>query len=538
MRLSFILYIGCVLCVSVCNGYKYLMVLNSAGRSHFIFGNALAKGLVEAGHEVTVLSAHSKKLPMKGYHPIATPNIINVMSGDIAALWQSVQKPLVENLIDHYKMGFRITRALLEDENLQTLLHGNSTFDAVICETFYNDAQYGLAEHFNAPLIGLSTGAGLTFITDMVGSPAPPSYVPHIMLPFNDHMSLYERLVNVAFLAYERLLLDYYYLPRQALLYKEFFPHNKHSFFDMRRNASLVLINQHVSLSFPRPYSPNMIEVGGLHIDGKVNPLPVHIEKFLNESEHGAIYFSMGSNLKSKDLPEEKQKIILEAFRSLKLRVLWKFERTDLAGKPDNVLISDWFPQTDILAHPKILAFVTHGGQLSTTESVYFGKPVIGIPIFSDQFFNMARAEQSGYGIMLNFKSLTAADFTKAIQRITTEPSYTRQVRAMSANYRDQQQTPLANAIYWVEHVTRQNGAGYLKSAAQRLRWFQYHNVDVLLIILSILLFVLIGIPLSLVWLPININAGECRPGISHGHDNDDNEATPPLHVCEEPQQQ
>jgi len=126
------------------------------------------------------------------------------------------------------------------------------------------------------------------------------------MLPFNDHMSLYERLLNVAFLAYERLLLDYYYLPGQEQLYKEFFPGNKRCFYEMRRNASLVLINQHVSLSFPRPYSPNMIEVGGMHIDGKLSPLPEKIERFINESEHGSIYFSMGSNLKSKDLPPAK----------------------------------------------------------------------------------------------------------------------------------------------------------------------------------------------------------------------------------------
>ncbi|XP_017113521.1 UDP-glycosyltransferase UGT5 [Drosophila elegans] len=420
------------------------------------------------------------------------------MGGDIAALWESNKKTLVKNLIDHYQMGFRITRGLFEDPNFQDFLKSNQSYDAVICETFYNDAQYGLAEHFNAPLIGLSTGGGLTFISDMVGSPAPASFVPHIMLPFNDHMSLYERLLNVAFLAYERLLLDYYYLPGQEQLYKEFLPGNKRCFYEMRRNASLVLINQHVSLSFPRPYSPNMIEVGGMHIDGKLSPLPGKIEKFINESEHGAIYFSMGSNLKSKDLPPEKIQEILGAFRGLKQRVLWKFELNDLPNKPENVYISDWFPQTDILAHPKVLAFVTHGGMLSTTESIYHGKPVIGLPIFSDQFFNMAHAEQTGYGIMLDFKSLNSKDFREAIERITSEPSYTKVVQGMSFRYRDQQQTPLEKAIYWVEHVTRHQGAAYLQSAAQRLNWWQYHNVDVLLIIFGFAMFILIVSPLAI----------------------------------------
>ncbi|XP_023036443.1 UDP-glycosyltransferase UGT5 [Drosophila willistoni] len=470
-------------CVGLCSAYNFLMVLNSAGRSHFNVGHALAKGLVAKGHEITVVSVFPLKKPIPGYHDVDVPNVIKVMQGDIAALWQSIQKPLTEKLMDHYQMGFRITRGLFEDPNFQKLLVSNSTFDGVICESFYNDAHYGLAEHFKAPLIALSTGGALTFISDMVGSPAPPSFVPHIMLSFGDHMTFYERLVNVLFLAYERFLLDYYYLPKQAEIYREFFPHNKHNFYEMRRNASLVLINQHFSLGFPRPYAPNMIEVAGLHVDDNQKPLPPAIEKFINESNHGAIYFSMGSNLKSKDLPAEKIAEILQAFRGLKQRVLWKFELDDLPNKPDNVYISNWFPQTDILAHPNILAFITHGGMLSTTESIYLGKPVIGYPIFSDQFSNMAHAEQIGYGIKLDFQKLNSKDLRAAIERITSVRSYSERVQAISQRYRDQQQKPLDNAVFWVEHVVRHKGADYLKSAGQRLNWWQYHIVDVLAVI-------------------------------------------------------
>jgi len=67
-------------------------------------------------------------------------------------------------------MGLDLTNALFKAPAVQELLAQNRTFDGVICETFMNDAHYGLAEHFNAPLIGLSTGGGLTFITDMVST--------------------------------------------------------------------------------------------------------------------------------------------------------------------------------------------------------------------------------------------------------------------------------------------------------------------------------------------------------------------------------
>lgn len=75
------------------------------------------------------------------------------------------------------------------------------------------------------------------------------------------------------------------------------------------------------------------------------------MQKFLDESTHGAIFFSLGSNLKSSKLSEDKKKIILESLKELApIRVLWKFE-VELPGKPENVMIRKWLPQNDILGN-------------------------------------------------------------------------------------------------------------------------------------------------------------------------------------------
>lgn len=47
------------------------------------------------------------------------------------------------------------------------------------------------------------------------------------------------------------------------------FPHLK----EILRNTSLELVNHHFSLAFPRPYLPNMIEIGGIHVKAP-KPLP------------------------------------------------------------------------------------------------------------------------------------------------------------------------------------------------------------------------------------------------------------------------
>lgn len=296
-------------------------------------------------------------------------------------------------------------------------------------------------------------------------------------------MTLGQRIINLAFMTFERLFLDLYYLPMQDKLFRKYFPHSERSMYDIRRNAALVLLNSHVSLSFPRPYVPNQIEVGGMHINRKRTPLPQDIERFINGSQHGVIYFSMGSNIKSSNLPLEKRQEILKALKSLKQNVLWKFEDTQLEGKPDNVFINDWFPQDDILAHQNVRVFITHGGLLSTTESIYHGKPFIGIPIFGDQFLNMAKAEANGYGIMLDYNNLTAVSLKNAIEEMIGNPKYTHLVRDMSARYRDQPMEPLAKAIYWVEHVARHKGAKYLHCAGLDLNFIQYHSIDAIVIL-------------------------------------------------------
>ncbi|KAH8277483.1 hypothetical protein KR026_011518 [Drosophila bipectinata] len=486
-------------------GYSYLMVLHTGSKSHHTVGEALAKGLTSAGHEVTIISPFPQKKPHKHLIDVNTPNILSVMAHK-ARILDNAKLSLVRRYPIMHAMGLDLTEALLKDPAVQELLGKNLSFDGVICETFMNDAHYGFAENFGAPLITLSTLGATGWTSDLVGTPSPPSYVPHNLLRFDDHMDFWQRAQNLGFQAYEYFYQNWIHLPRQEVLYRKYFPNNKQDFYEMRKSTSLVLLNNHVSLSNPRPYSPNMIEVGGMHINRNApKPLPNDILEFIEGAEYGVIYFSLGSNLNSKDLPQEKQKAILETLRVLKYRVLWKYENDSLADKPDNVYISNWFPQDDILAHHKVVAFITHGGLLSTMESIYHGKPVVGIPFFGDQFMNMARAEKLGYGITVNYAQLNAPSFRSAIERVIMDLTYLERVKALSNQFRDQKETPLERAVYWVEHVTRQKGAGYLRSASQDLSFVEYHNLDVLALFLPVISLLIVLMYLLVQFIFINL---------------------------------
>jgi UDP:flavonoid glycosyltransferase YjiC (YdhE family) len=233
-----------------------------------------------------------------------------------------------------------------------------------------------------------------------------------------------------------------------------------------------------------------MIEVGGMHIRPKRNPLPENMKAFIESSKNGCIYFSLGSNLKSAQLPIEKRDAILRVFSKLNLNVLWKWEDENLPGKPNNVFISKWFPQDDILAHPNIKLFITHGGLLSTTEATYYGVPVIGIPIFGDQQLNMERTKRAGYGLVVPYNELNEEKLSNALNQILSNPKFGENAKVVSSRYHDQPLKPLEMAVYWVEYVCRHKGAPHLHSAGQNLNTIQYHNLDIFGMIILLLLLV------------------------------------------------
>jgi len=63
------------------------------------------------------------------------------------------------------------------------------------------------------------------------------------------------------------------------------------------------------------------------------------------------IYFSLGSNVRSDHMPEEKRHAFLQAFSELPQKILWKWESNILPGQPANVKLGKWLPQQDILGN-------------------------------------------------------------------------------------------------------------------------------------------------------------------------------------------
>jgi glucuronosyltransferase len=200
----------------------------------------------------------------------------------------------------------------------------------------------------------------------------------------------------------------------------------------------------------------------------------------LDRAVEGIIYFSLGGNFRSADLPESTLNAFVNVFSSMRdVLVMWKFETVDLKERhPHNVVIGPSMPQQEILSHKHLRAFITHGGLLSLMEAVHYGKPVIGIPIFNDQKFNMAQASSQGYGITLNYDNITESSLRTALDTIFNDTSYRENAERMSARFKDNPIKALDKAVWYVEHAINSNGAHHLQMTATKLSFLQIHLID------------------------------------------------------------
>ncbi len=106
------------------------------------------------------------------------------------------------------------------------------------------------------------------------------------------------------------------------------------------------------------------------------------------------------------DLPKDKLQDFLNVFSSIGVRILWKWETGATFDVPENVLLKKWLPQQDVLGHPNVRLFISHGGLGSTIESIYHGKPMVIMPGFADQFSIGDMAERMGLGLVLHWADL------------------------------------------------------------------------------------------------------------------------------------
>ncbi|KAK3917458.1 UDP-glucosyltransferase 2 [Frankliniella fusca] len=494
------------------DGLRALMVFPFGAHSHNTMFSAMAKALVERGHQVVMFSNFPPRAAHPNYTHVDTSGTESLVSAidleEIKALPIDIP-PLLAYLyaaaISRMGGDTLCRHVLAMPEVHQVLAGGYGRFDVVLTEAFASDCWLGIPHRLGLPVVSLASGPDWPWIHERMGSVDNPSYIVNVFSKIKEPMSFMDRVYNTVFTA----SLNYFMQKMcQASIYgspalavargqtsqqnyiklasfdddsdatmREFLGADLPPQRELVKNTSLILLNRHVSINPARPVTPNIVHVGSLHVTEPPNTLEPGLRAWMDGAEHGVIFFSLGSMIKASSMPVEMRDKLVWAFSRLKQRVVWKFEDDSLA-MPENVRVAKWLPQMDVLTHPKTVLFITHGGLMGTLEALHCGVPMLGMPLFADQGVNMDMYKKLGIADYVDRHTMTKEGFLAAIQAMT-DKRYRERSREVAALHQDRPRTAADEAVWWVEYVVRHGGAPHLRPRSVGMPLYQYLLLDV-----------------------------------------------------------
>jgi MGT family glycosyltransferase len=103
-------------------------------------------------------------------------------------------------------------------------------------------------------------------------------------------------------------------------------------------------------------------------------------------------------------------------------------ERIELAP---NMWGEEFLPQTRIV--PEVDVVLTHGGNNTVTECFHFGKPMVALPLFWDQYDNAQRVDELGFGVRLDPYRCSGEELVGAVTRLWRDAETADRLTAIAA---------------------------------------------------------------------------------------------------------
>ncbi|GAB0089114.1 hypothetical protein DMENIID0001_036040 [Sergentomyia squamirostris] len=489
----------CVMCLVLPIWSANILVLEGVpSPSHHIFITTLSQALAARGHNITSISAD--------LDPYKTPNVTHLyldkfkeyMEGEKIQEIDMVKYGRMNPWLMMLFMPFYMVDYLddlSESLGYKKLLEypDDFKFDMVLYDFLFGPSLLPFVHKFkNPPLVGLTAFYSTSYTAPFIGSVFHPSFVPYGFIDTFTVSSFWSRLNNY-------LIYFADYVIREKIVTRI---HQRHmarnfpglpSLDELQRQMKLVIMNRDPTTDYIEPTLPNVIAAGGMQIQA-LKELPQDLAAVMEKTEKGVVLFSLGSNMRSDALGEERLTQIIKAIREFPdYTFIWKFESTFTLDVPKNLIILKWVPQNEILAHPNTKLFITHCGLLSTQEAAWHGVPIVGLPVFADQFLNIQKSVEIGVALTVDLANINAEALQDSIHQVLQNSSFYEKARIRSRLFRDQSETPLERAIWWCEYILRNPDVSFLRSGSLDLNILQRHSIDVIafltIVTLSLIIF-------------------------------------------------
>jgi MGT family glycosyltransferase len=165
------------------------------------------------------------------------------------------------------------------------------------------------------------------------------------------------------------------------------------------------------------------------------------------------VYLSLGS-LGGADV-ELMRRLVDVLGRTRHSYVVSKGPMGHLIELPSNMVGGSIVPQTSVI--PQVDLVITHGGNNTTTEALHFGKPMVVLPLFWDQYDNAARMQELGLGVRLDTYAFTDDQLIDAVDGLLADAAL--RARVAQAGQRIRARQGLRTGADIIERVARGHAA-------------------------------------------------------------------------------
>uniref|UniRef100_A0A667YF94 UDP-glucuronosyltransferase n=1 Tax=Myripristis murdjan TaxID=586833 RepID=A0A667YF94_9TELE len=468
-----------------CDGGKILVV--PVDGSHWINMKILIEELHARGHSITVIRASTswyitEKSPL--YTSITIPLFPPLESffdeeRASALTFFKLTKEFLTMISEAHVLSSKMVTQIFDDENMVKKLL-DAQYDVVLTDPAIATGVV-LAKYLKLPMVlnvrWVTSGEG-----HFVIAPSPLSYIPVPGSGLTDKMSIIQRVKNIFFhsiiIFQQKVMVGPSY---DAICDK--YIEGGCDIISLLQEADIWLFRTDFVFDFPRPTMPNVIYIGGFQCK-PAQALPTDLEDFVQSAgEHGVIIMTLGTLVNA--LPSDIADEIASVFAKMPQKVIWRHigKRPSTVG--NNTLLVNWMPQKDLLGHPQTKVFVAHGGTNGVQEAIYHGVPVLGIPLFFDQYDNLLRLQERGASKIIELADVNGKSFEQGLKEVLHQASYRQNMQRLSRLHKDQPIPPMEHAIFWLEYVMRHKGAPHLRTEAYRMPWYSYYCLDVLLVLLT-----------------------------------------------------
>ncbi|XP_059096110.1 UDP-glucuronosyltransferase 2A3-like [Tigriopus californicus] len=432
--------------------------------SHHSLLRALGDKLVDHGHEVTLFKAKEAgfvpkkssveiiEFPILDHRQICSRYINDKGEFDVnivltSAFWNTGAF-LGSSTLDFPCVVPCFCDTLFLSQELDDIMRSKS-FDLVIVDLKGNDCGMRWLSFYDVPLVGFW---GLPFaFTNAAQMMSAPS-LAQITKPTFANMVKNTVIYLFDYLAYR------------------FVTPNLVDFYNDR--LELILVNSSPLIEVPRPLGPTIKEVPGISIavhNMTSRTISSRFLNFLDKGTEGVIVFSIGKT-GSGTVPSEFQHKLIQALQAVPFKAILQIEPSQIPEgllDPAKILIDQFLPLPEILEHPNTKLFISHCGSSSVQESIFYGVPILGMPIFEDQFDIAQSLEERGVGLVIwNKEQITWLEISAKIKEIIQNPKYSQSMKNHSQLFQDiyYRYPPLDEALFWINIVLKNKGTKIIRT--------------------------------------------------------------------------